>query len=148
LTTRVSALCRRHSRISAFIAFGSTTALVAYFAWVPSARTSVGVIYLTVSAGLAHAVAGAIVGPSLVDPEGTPSDKAAVLRGAGASLLALAFFSIAFSGYLLLTEDWTLTSASAFGLPVYTAVFAFFALGWALLMVSAFVGWGIYKLVN
>jgi hypothetical protein len=106
------------------------------------------VIYLTAAAGIAHAVAGVIVGPSLVDPERTPSDKAAVLRGAGASLLALAFFSIAFSGYLLLTDGWTLTSASAFGLPVFAAVFAFLALGWALLVVSAFVGWGIHRLVT
>ena len=148
MTTRASVLCRRHSRSSASIAFGSTTALVAYFAWVPSARTSVGVIYLAVAAGLAHALAGAIVGPSLIHPERTPNDKAAVLRGAGVSLLAWAFFSIAFSGFLLLADGWTLTFGSAFGLPIYTAVFAFFALGWALLIVSAFVGWGIHKLVN
>jgi hypothetical protein len=88
------------------------------------------------------------VGPSLVDPARTPSDKDAVLRGAGASLIALALFSIAFSGYLLLTDGWTLTLASVFGLPLYTAFFAFLALGWALLVVSAFVGWGIRRLVN
>ena len=148
MTTRVGTLCRQHSRSSASIAFGSMTALVAYLAWVPSARTSLGIIYLSVAAGLAHAVAGAIVGPSLVDPARTPSDEVALLRGAGASLLALALFSIAFSGYLLLTDSWTPTLASVFGLPVYIAFFAFLALGWALLVVSAFVGWGIRRLVN
>jgi hypothetical protein len=88
------------------------------------------------------------VGPSLVDPARTPSDQVAVLRGAGVSLLALALFSIAFSAYLLLTDGWTLTFASVFGLPLYTALFAFLALGWALLVVSAFVGCGIRRLVN
>jgi hypothetical protein len=141
-------VCRQHSRSGAFIAFGLTTAPVAYFAWIPSARISMGVIYLTAAAGLAHAVGGAIVGPSLVDPARTPSDKDAILRGAIASLLALSLFSIAFSGYLLLTDGWTLTLASVFYLPIYTAFFAFLSLGWALLVVSAFVGWGIRRLVN
>lgn len=148
MTTRVGTLCRQHARSGASIAFGLPTALIAYWAWVPSARTSIGVIYLTVVAALAHAVAGAIVGPSLVDPARTPSDQVAVLRGAGASLLALAFFSIAFSGHLLLTGGWTLTFAAVFGLPLYTAFFAFLALGWALLLVSALVGWGIRRLVT
>jgi hypothetical protein len=118
------------------------------FAWIPGTRTSSGAIYLTVAAGLAHAVAGAIVGPSLVDPVRTPSEKDTALRGAAVSPLALAFFSIAFSGYLLLTDGSTLTLGSAFGLTVYTAFFAFLALGWALLAVSAFVAWGIHKLIN
>jgi hypothetical protein len=148
LTTRVVRLFRLHSRTGASIAFGLTTALVAYFAWIPSARISIGVIYLTVAAGLAHAVGGAIVGPSLVDPARTPSEKYAALRGARASLIALALFSIAFSGYLLLTDGWTLTLASVFYLPIYTAFFAFLSLGWALLMISALVGWGIHSLVN
>jgi hypothetical protein len=132
----------------ASIGFGSATVLVAYFAWVSSARSSSGAIYLTVAAGLAHAIAGAIVGPSLVDRGRTPSDQIAVLRGAGTSLLALAVFAIAFSGYLLRTDGWTLTLASALALPVFTAFFAFLALGWALLLTSAFVGWGIRRLAS
>jgi hypothetical protein len=103
---------------------------------------------LTVAAGLAHAIAGAIVGPSLVDPARTPSDQIAVLRGAGTSLLALAFFAIAFSGYLLITDAWALTVASALALPVFTAFFAFLAVGWALLLTSALVGWGIHRLAS
>lgn len=141
-------LCRHHSRSTASIAFGSTTALVAYFAWVPTARVSPGVIYLTIAAGLAHAVAGAIVGPSLVDPMRTPGDRIALLRGAATSLLALAFFSVGFSGYLLRTDSWTVTLAAVIALPLYTAFFAFFALGWALLVTSAVVGWGIRRLLD
>jgi hypothetical protein len=141
-------LCRRHSRIAAAIIFGSATMLVTYFAWIPSARTSVGVIYLSVAAGAAHAFAGSIVGPSLVDSARTPSAEIAALRGAGISLLALVFFAIAYSGYLFATDGWTVTVGSLLALPLFTAFFAFFAVGWALLLVSALVGLGIRRLVT
>jgi hypothetical protein len=104
-------------------------------------------MYMAVAAGLAHALAAAIVGPSLVDPARTPSDPIAVLRGAGTSLLALAFFAIAFSGYLLLTDGWAPTVAFVLGLPLLTAFFAFLAVGWALLLISTLVGWGMRRLV-
>jgi hypothetical protein len=148
LPAALGALCRRHSRIAAAILFGTATLLVTYFAWIPSARISVGVIYLSVAAGLAHALAGTIVGPSLVDAARTPSGEIAALRGAGASLLALAFFAIAYSAYLLATGDWTVTVASLLAFPLFTAFFAFFAVGWALLLVSALTGWGIRRLVT
>jgi hypothetical protein len=141
-------LCRTHPRGVSAIIFGVTTALVAYFAWIPSARPSVGAVYLSVAAGLAHAVSGAIVGASLMDPARTPNDAVAVRRGAAASLLALLFFSIGFSTYLQFTGGWTLTLASVLVLPLYTAFFAFLALGWALLGISALLAWGIHKIVT
>jgi hypothetical protein len=143
----LGALCRRHSRIAAAILFGSATMLVTYFAWIPSARTSVGVIYLSVAAGAAHALAASIIGPSLVNAARTPSGEIAALRGAGVSLLALAFFALGYSGYLFATDGWTITVASLLAFPVSTAFFAFFAAGWALLLVSALIGWGMHKLV-
>lgn len=88
------------------------------------------------------------MGPSLVDPMRTPGDRIALLRGAATSLLALAFFSVGFSGYLLRTDSWTVTLAAVIALPLYTAFFAFFALGWALLVTSAVVGWGIRRLLD
>jgi hypothetical protein len=106
-----------------------------------------GVVYLTIAAGVAHAIAGAIVGPSLINRARTPSYQIAALRGAGISLLALAFFSVAFSGYLLRADGWTVTLAAIIAMPLYTAFFAFFALGWALLVTSAIVASGIHKLI-
>ena len=148
MPTLLGTLCRQHSRTAASIAFGSATALLTYFAWVPNARTSARAIYLSIAAGVAHAFAGAIVGPSLVDPGQTPTDGVAVLRSAGASLLALFCFAIAFSGYLQVTGDWAATIANVLGLPLLTAVFAFLGAGWALLLTSAVIGWGMRKLVS
>jgi hypothetical protein len=148
VSTRIGILCRMHPRGSAAIIFGATTALVAYFAWIPSARASSGTMYLSVAAGLAHAVAGAIRAPRLVDPARTPNDAIALRGGAITSLLALLFFSIGFSTYLLLTGGWTLTLAAVFVLPLYTAFFAFFALGWAMLGISALLAWGIHRVVT
>jgi hypothetical protein len=148
LSTLLGTLCRQHSRASASIAFGSATMVGMYFAWLPSARRSPGAIYLSVAAGVAHALAGAIVGPSLVDPARTPSDEVAVLRGAGTSLLALAFFAIAFSGYLFVADGWPTTMANLLALPLLTALFAFLSAGWGLLLLSALIGWGMRKLVT
>jgi hypothetical protein len=148
VSTRIGILCRTHPRGAAAIIFGATTGLVAYFAWIPSARGSSGAVYLSVAAGLAHAVAGAIAGPSLVDPARTPNEAIAVRRGAFTSLLALLFFSIAFSAYLLLTGGWTLTLSTVLALPLYTAFFAFLALGWAMLVISGLLAWGIRRVVS
>jgi hypothetical protein len=148
VSTRIGILCRTHPRGITAIIFGASSALVAYFAWIPSARPSPGTVYLSIAAGLAQAAAGAIVGASLVDPVRTPNDAVAVRRGAAASLLALLFFSIGFSTYLLLTGGWTVTLASVLVLPLYTAFFAFLALGWALLGISALLAWGIHRVVT
>jgi hypothetical protein len=51
-------------------------------------------------------------------------------------------------GFLLLTGGWTLTLASVLVLPLYTAFFAFLALGWALLGISALLAWGIHRIVT
>jgi hypothetical protein len=144
----LGAFCRRHSRMAAAIVFGSATMLVTYFAWIPTARTSVGAIYLSVAAGAAHALAGFIVGPSLVDAARTPSAEIAALRGSGISLLALAFFAIGYSAFLFASEAWTITIGSLLAFPLFTAFFAFFAAGWALLLVSTLIGWGMHKLVT
>ena len=148
MISQIGILCRTHPRGAAAIIFGATTGLVAYFAWIPGARASSGTVYLSVAAGLAHAIAGAVVAPRLVDPARTPNDAIAVQRGAVTSLLALLLFSIAFSTYLLLTGSWTLTPASVLVLPLYTAFFAFFALGWAMLVISALLAWGIRRVVS
>jgi len=58
---------RRRPRTAAALAFGSVTMAVTHFAWVPDARMNGLVPALTIAAGVAHAVAGAITGRCLVD---------------------------------------------------------------------------------
>jgi hypothetical protein len=58
---------RQRPRTAAALAFGSLTMAVTHFAWVPEARMNGVAPGLTIAAGLAHALAGAITGRRLLD---------------------------------------------------------------------------------
>lgn len=58
---------RQRPRTAAALAFGSVTTPVTHLAWAPDARTNGVVPALTIAAGVAHALAGAITGRRLVD---------------------------------------------------------------------------------
>lgn len=141
----LGSLLRQHPRIAAALAFGIITAAVTHFAWLPSARMSGAATYLTVSAGLAHALAGALTGRRLLDGARTGSSAQAALIGAGTSLLAALMFAAAFA-ILLSRGNHSPTVMSYLLLAVFTAIFSFLGAGWALLLVSAGVGWGLFRL--
>jgi hypothetical protein len=136
---------RRSPRIAGALAFGTATLVVQHFAWLPDARMSGLTPYLTLAAGLAHALAGAITGPRLVNRAGTPSQAA--LLGAGTSLLALLLFAPLFTAFLFTTDIHAASPLSYVALPLLVAVFAFLADGWALLVVSIGVGWALHRAV-
>jgi hypothetical protein len=101
---------------------------------------------LTIGAGLAHAVAGAIIGPRLIDATRTRASLHAALLGAGTSLLALGFFAPLMAVYVSSTNVRPLSALGYVGLTLFTGLFAFLAAGWALLLLSAGIGWGLYRL--
>jgi hypothetical protein len=102
---------------------------------------------LTLATGLAHAVAGALTGPRLMDPTRTGTSSQAVLVGAWTSLLAVVFFAPAFAMYLSATD----VQAGLFRyavLTLLTGLFAFLGAGWALLVLSVGVGWSLFRLTD
>ena len=133
----------RWPRTAAALAFGSITMVVTHLAWIPSARMSG--MALTIAAGAAHALAGAITGRRLLDRARTPTSLQAALIGALTSLLAVALFSPAFVIFIRATDVRPSNTLSYLALTVLTSVFSFLGAGWALLLVSAGVGWGLYR---
>ena len=139
---------RQRPRTAAALAFGSVTMAVTHLAWYPNARMNGLAPALTIAAGVAHALAGAITGRRLVDGTRTRTSAEAGLVGAGTSLLAVGLFSPAFVLFLCATDVRTSGAFSYLILTVLTGVFSFLAVGWALLLVSVGVGWGIYRVAT
>lgn len=138
---------RGKPRLAASIAFGLSTATLTHFAWYPDVRTSGMMPALTLGAGLAHAAAGALTGPRLIDATRTPTSSHAALLGAGTSLLAVAFFAPLMAWYVSATN----ARASVLGYAVmtlFTGLFAFLGAGWALLLLSICAGWGLHRLAS
>ena len=134
---------RQCPRVAGALAFGLMTLVAQHFTWLPHARTSG--LPLTIAAGLAHAIAGAITGPRLVDGRRTRTPSQAVLLGAGTSLFALAIFAPLFAVFLFATDIHPAGPLSYVALPLLIAVFAFLGDGWALFVVSIGVGWALYR---
>lgn len=142
----IGAIIRQRPRLAAALAFGVSTTALTHFAWYPDARTSGLVPALTLGAGLAHAVAGVIIGPRLVDATRTRPAWHAALFGAGVSLLALAFFAPLMAVFVSATDARPPSVSGHVALTLFTGLFAFLAAGWALLLLSVGVGWGLYRL--
>ena len=138
---------RKTPRSTAATAFGISTATLIHFAWYADARMSGGVPALTLGAGVAHALAGALTGPRLLDGTRTRTSSQAALLGAGTSLLALAFFAPAFAIYLSASNTQP-SVLSYLAVTFFAGVFAFLAAGWALLLLSVGVAWGLYRLTR
>jgi hypothetical protein len=136
---------RQRPRTAAALAFGSVTMAVTHLAWVPDARMNGLVPALTIAAGIAHALAGAITGRRLLDGARTRTSLQAGLVGAGTSLLAVAFFSPAFVVFLYATDVHPSSALSYLVLTLLTGVFSVLGAGWALLLVSMGIGWGLYR---
>jgi protein-S-isoprenylcysteine O-methyltransferase Ste14 len=122
------------------------TLMVQHFVWVPAARSNGLAPYLTMAAALAHAIAGAITGPRLVDRTRTGNASQAALLGAVTSLLALMLFAPFFTIFLFTTDLHPAGVISYIVMPLLVAAFALLADGWALVFVSTGVGWALYRL--
>ena len=130
-------------RTTAALAFGTVTAAITHIAWIPSARLSGGIPLLTLSAGLAHAIAGAILGRRLLDEARTPTALQAGMVGACISLLAVLLFSPVFA--FIVTDAHSTSAASYLMMTAMTGIFSFLGAGWALLLASAALGAGLQR---
>jgi hypothetical protein len=139
---------RQRPRIAAAIAFGSLTAAVTHFAWVPDARMRGAAPALTIAAGVVHALAGAVTGPRLVDRTRTQTSLQAWLLGAGTSLLAVVLLAPLFAAWVSVTNAGPTSPFSFLVLAILIGLFSFLAAGWALLLVSAGIGWGLYSVAG
>ena len=145
----LGSIARQSPRMWSALLFGGATLIVTYFAWIPDARTSGLTPALTIAAGAAHAVAALFTGGRLLDDGRTRSLADAGLVGAFTSLLALAIFSPLFAIFLFATDAIQPSGWIGYLLmPVFVAVFAFLAIGWALMLVSGAVGCGLYRLAS
>ncbi|HYL36535.1 MAG TPA: hypothetical protein VEV17_11535 [Bryobacteraceae bacterium] len=140
----IGSYIRRLPRTAAALAFGGATMAVTHLAWVPDARMNGAAPALTIAAGVAHALAGAITGRRLLDGTRTRSSLQAGAVGACTSLLAVVLFSPAFVLFVSATDLQRSSAWSYLVLTVLTGVFSFLGAGWALLLVSVGVGWGLY----
>jgi hypothetical protein len=141
-------LIRPHPRLSPALAFGGVAALVTHFAWAADVRLSGGVPALSIGCGLAHAIAGAGLGPSVIGADRTATRSKSLLRGAQVSLLAQVLFDIPFSIWLGAANTAHSGILSRIGFTALVAFFAFLAAGWALCVVSAAVGLALFWLAH
>lgn len=139
---------RQWPRTAGALAFGVTAAAVTHFAWFPNARMSGYAPVLTVGAGVAHALAGAFTGPSIVSPRRALTAARAALLGAATSLAAVALIAPPLAAWVTTDNAKPVGIASYLVLTVLVGLFSFLAVGWALLLVSAVVGWGLFRLTT
>ena len=140
----LSTILQQRPRLSAALAFGLPTTALTHFAWHSDARWSGAVPAITLGAGLAHALAGALTGSRLLDPARTRTGAQAALLGAATSLLAMLFFAPALAWYVAASN--TASNVGSFvALTFFTGFFAFLAAGWALLLLSVAVAWGLHR---
>ena len=130
----------------AALVFGFATAGLIHFAWYPAARMNGMIPALTMGVGLAHAVAAAFTGARLIDPARTRTSSHAALLGAGTSIFALAMFTPALAIYVSSSNVGDLSVLAFAALTFFTGFFAFLAAGWALLLLSVALAWGLYRI--
>jgi hypothetical protein len=142
----VSTLLHRYPRFTAAVSFGLSTGLLTHFTWYPDARFSGSAPILTLAAGCAHAVSGAITGPRLLDPARTRTNRQAALTGAGTSLLALVLFAPAMAAWVSASGVPPRNPLTYVVLTVFTGLFAFLGAGWALLLACVVVALGLHRM--
>lgn len=134
-----------HPRVAAAIAFGAVTAVATHFEWLPDARMSGAAPLLTLGAGLAHAAAGVVTGPRLLDSTRTRTQVQACLLGAGTSLLAVLILAPALALWIASGNTHPDGALAFVALTLYIALFSYLGAGWPLLLVSAGIGWGLHR---
>ena len=137
----------RFPRMTAAICFGAAAAATTHFAWIPDARMSGRAPLLTLGAGLAHAASGVLMGPRLVDRTRTRTAGDARVLGAVTSLIACALFALAFALWVESSNAVPHGPLSFLAYAPMIAFFSFLAAGWALVLVSIGVAWGLFRLL-
>ena len=139
-------LVSRKPRVAAALAFGGATSLVTFLLWLPAYRKDAKVVAISIAAGAAHALAAAIMARRLLDGTRTRTARQALQTGALTSLLAVPIFSPPFAVWVLSSNVRPMGVLPTLGTMFYVALFSFLAVGWALVLVSAGVGWILFRL--
>ena len=139
---------RQRPRIASAIAYGCVTAVVIHFPWRSDVRWSGNAAFLTTAGSLTYAIAGAITAPRLITPTQIHGSFTACLVGAGTSLLGVALFAPLLTTWVWIGNAGSQGWFSLLGMTLLIALFSFLAVGWALLLVSTFLGWGLYCLAR
>jgi hypothetical protein len=145
-----SAIVQRFPRTTSALMFGSLTGLATAAMW--TAGEAARHIPLTLGAAAAYAIAGALMGRRLVDAERTRTAAQAARVGLVAALIATMVFAAGLSVQIEAENARALGASAAHTivqgfaqLATGTMVFAFLGGGWALLLLSAAVAWGIHR---
>jgi len=112
---------------------------VAFRTWQPVAHLEGAVPAITAGAGVAHGLAGALVGRRLLDHGRTRSALEAALLGALASVVAVLVFTPGFAWWVSHGSAHAPGQTSFLSLVITIGFFSYFAGGWLLLLVSALV---------
>jgi hypothetical protein len=138
---------RKRPHTTSAVVFGTLTAALVHFAWVPDGRFTGDVPLLTVMSGLAHAIAGATAAPRLMDPRRTATTFQACAVGACTSLGALALFSPILAFWIQATSTRADVMSFITLIP-FVGFFSFLAAGWALLLLCVAIAWAIFQLAR
>ena len=99
---------------------------------------------LTLGIGLTHALVGALIGSRLADRARTFKPSHAMWLGAATSLLALAISVPLFSVYVYAEGTLQSTPPEIAVVTLLMDLFDFVVAGWALILLSAGIGWSLY----
>lgn len=134
----------RRPRLTVGLSLALATGLVTFVTWQPFADLRGAVPAITIGAGLAHGLAGALLARRLLDRGRTTSGAHAAVLGAVASVLAVLLFTPGFAWWVSHGGAPAKGESSFVALTVYLGLMSFFAGGWLLLFVSALVGWALW----
>ncbi len=137
---------RNRPRTSAALAFGVLTAALTHFAWFPIARMKGAAPALTLAVGVAHALAGIITGPRIVDRAHTRTPFHACLLGAVTSILATLLLAPPFALWVSATSAGPPSTLSYVVMTALIGLFSFLAVGWAHFLLSIGIGWSLFQL--
>lgn len=144
---RIFEIAARFPRVTAGICFGTAAATTTHFAWIPDTPIGGRLSQLTLCAGLAHAASAAVLGRRLLDRARTRTAGQARALGAMTSVIACVIFAIGSSLLLQSSNAAQHESLSFLAYVPFVALFSFLAVGWALMLVSIAVAWGLFELL-
>jgi hypothetical protein len=145
---KISEFIKKRPRFTSAITYVILTSLLVHFTWYSTARTKGMIPALTLGVGIAHAIAGAINGKRLINSKRTKSGARAALLGATNSLIAFAIFSPVLAFYVSTSNAGKSNALEFVLLSILTGFFAFLAVGWALLLLSVTIAFGLYYIAT
>jgi hypothetical protein len=147
---QVATLLRRWPRTSAALGFGAAGTALSILWWSPVIFEAWGVLPFALfigAPGLSAAIAGWVLGKSLLNSARVCRPRSAALWGMAIASLALLLFAPLFATLYVLTqpatEHWDIVSLT-FLILVGSAI----VIWWLVALTGAAVGWALYRLAS